>query len=114
MIPLANIHKSNSGLLCPVRLSARCAPSTPPIGRHQPRRTPEHPQVVLQSWLQLLVVRGVAFQYAVATADAPLHFLQPHLAPELSLLCRLAPRYDRRVLLEEAHQLLARRDALPI
>src|SRR5215208_6923381 len=114
MIPLANIHKSNSGLLCPVRLSARCAPSTPP---YRPPPTAADARTASGGSPELAAVacrqRG-CLAVCGSHCRCPLHFLQPHLAPELSLLCRHAPRYDRRVLLEEAHQLLARRDALPI
>src|ERR687897_595776 len=85
----------------------------PPIPPPQPRRASEQPQVILQSWQELLLVRGVTFEYAVACDDASLHLRKPHLAPELALLGRLAPRDDARVLLEEAHQLLRGRDALP-
>src|SRR5918998_1464870 len=83
-----------------------------PVRRYEPGRPAESLLVMLEGGQQLVLVGRVAFQHPIAAYDGAFGLLQPHLVPVLGLLARLAPTDDARVLLEEAHQLLGRLNAL--
>src|SRR5579872_6553885 len=84
----------------------------PAIAREQVRRAAEEALMLRQGRRELLIVRGVAVQDAIAADDPAVDLVQPDFAPEFRRAINLPPTDDLGVRLEKADELGGGRHAL--